>query len=57
MGPGTGWTPVGLGAWGWVEGVVPTKETGKGGAGSPRSARLAVPRPHTPSAAPPPWEI
>lgn len=55
--PGTGWTPVGLGAWGWVEGVVPTKETGKGGAGSPRSARLAVPRPHTPSASPPPWEI
>lgn len=57
VGPGTGWTPVGLGAWGWVEGVVPTKETGKGGAGSPRSARLAVPRPHTPSASPPPWEI
>lgn len=25
MGPGTGWTPGGFGAWGWVEGVAPTE--------------------------------
>lgn len=51
VGPGTGCTPVGPGARGWVEGVVPTKETGRGGGqgaptppGSP-SATLALPLP------------